>query len=370
MRIGIPREIKANEDRVGLTPANVKELVNAGHELLIEKDAGLGSGFSNEDYQGAGGQVVEQADQVWQAEMVIKVKEPLPAEYNYFYEGLVLFAYLHLAPERALTQALLDKGVIAVAYETMADQGTLPLLTPMSEVAGRMAVQIGARLLEKNHGGPGILFGGVPGVQRANVTIIGGGVVGFNTAKLAYGLGANVTILDVNPQRLAEIENILGNGVQTLMSNEANIHEAVIDSDVVVGSVLIAGRRAPVLVDEETIKAMRPGSVLIDIAVDQGGNFATTKPTTHREPTYVEHGVIHYAVANIPGAVPRTSTLALTNATLFYAKKIAETGIDQAAKTNDAILLGINTYKGKLTSPAVAESQEREFTDLSHLIKK
>ncbi|MGF3065997.1 alanine dehydrogenase [Facklamia sp. P12945] len=368
MKIGVPRELKANEDRVGLTPNNIKELVSAGNEIIVEKEAGLGSGFTDHEYIDAGASIVETAAEVWKAEMVIKVKEPVKEEYDYFYEGLILFTYLHLAPELELTQALLDKGVIGVAYETVADKGTLPLLTPMSEVAGRMAVQIGARLLEKNHGGPGILFGGVPGVRRANVTVIGGGVVGFNTAKLAYGLGANVTILDINPQRLAEIENILGNGVQTLMSNETNIHKAVIDSDVVVGSVLIAGRRAPVLVKEETIQEMRPGSVLIDIAVDQGGNFETTKPTTHKEPIFLKHDIIHYAVANIPGAVPRTSTIALTNATLQYAKEIARAGIKEAAKQNDAILLGINTYLGHLTSIAVAESQDREFFDIETVL--
>lgn len=370
MIIGLPRELKASEDRVGLTPANVSELVNAGHQVLVETNAGEGSGFSDEEYTKAGAEIKATAAEVWKAEMVIKVKEPLKEEFDYFYEGLILFAYLHLAPELELTQALLDKGVIAVAYETMAHEGTLPLLMPMSEVAGRMAVQIGANFLEKNNGGPGILLGGVPGVRRANVTIIGGGVVGLNSAQLAYGLGANVTILDVNPQRLAELEQILGHGVQTLMSNETNIHRAVVDSDVVIGSVLIAGRRAPVLVKEETIKQMREGSVLIDIAVDQGGNFETTShATTHKDPTYVKHGVIHYAVANIPGAVPRTSTIALTNATLRYAKQIAGSGIEEASLKNETIMTGINTYRGKLTSKAVADSQDKEFTSILELIK-
>ncbi|MBG9980167.1 alanine dehydrogenase [Facklamia sp. DSM 111018] len=368
MIIGVPREIKSNEDRVGLTPANAHELISSGHQVLVEKNAGIGSGFTDEQYEEFGATIVDAPAEVWKAEMVIKVKEPLEEEFDYFYEGLILFTYLHLAPEYKLTEALLDKGVIGVAYETIVEAGTLPLLTPMSEVAGRMAVQIGARLLEKIGGGQGILLGGVPGVQRANVTVIGGGVVGLNTAKLAYGLGANVTILDVNPQRLAELENILGNGVQTLMSNDANIEKAVIDSDLVVGSVLLAGRRAPVLVSEEIIKQMREGSVLIDIAVDQGGNFETTHPTTHKEPTYVKHGVIHYAVANIPGAVPRTSTIALTNATLKYAIQIANLGINKAAKESDAILTGINTYYGQLTSQAVAESQGKEFIDITNQI--
>lgn len=369
MIIGVPKEIKANEDRVGLTPANVEELVNDGHEVIVESHAGEGSGFMNSQYEKAGAKISQQAKEVWKAEMIIKVKEPSPEEYDYFYEGQILFAYLHLAPEFELTQALLDKGVIAVAYETVADRGTLPLLTPMSEVAGRMAVQIGAMLLEKTNGGPGILLGGVPGVRRANVTIIGGGVVGLNAAKLAYGLGANVTILDVNPQRLAELENILGNGVQTLMSNETNIRTSVINSDLVVASVLIAGRRAPVLVSEEIVKEMHEDSVVIDIAVDQGGNFETTRPTTHKDSTYVKHGVIHYAVTNIPGAVPRTSTVALTNSTFIYTKQIARLGIVEAAKENSSVLTGINTYLGDMTNLAVAESQEREYLDLGEHIK-
>ena len=285
MIIGIPREIKENEDRVGLTPANVEELVNAGHTLIVESHAGDGSGFIDAQYEKAGAEIVNDPAEVWKAEMVVKVKEPLPQEFDYFHEDLILFTYLHLAPENDLTDALLEKGVTGVAYETMEDSGTLPLLTPMSEVAGRMAVQAAANLLEKNNGGPGILLGGVPGVRRANVTVIGGGVVGLNSAKLAYGLGANVTILDVNPQRLAQLENILGNGVQTLMSNEVNIRRAVIDSDVVIGSVLIAGRRAPVLVTEDTIKEMNEGSVLIDIAVDQGGTLKPpTQPATPSQP--------------------------------------------------------------------------------------
>lgn len=369
MKIGVPAEVKENEDRVGLTPANVEELVNAGHTVLIESHAGDGSGFIDAQYKKAGAEIVNSAEEVWAAEMVVKVKEPLPQEYDYFHDDLILFTYLHLAPEGDLTDALLEKGVTGVAYETMEADGTLPLLTPMSEVAGRMAVQAAANLLEKNNGGPGILLGGVPGVRRANVTVIGGGVVGLNSAKLAYGLGANVTILDVNPQRLAQLENILGNGVQTLMSNEVNIRRAVIDSDVVIGSVLLAGRRAPILVDEDTIKEMNEGSVLIDIAVDQGGNFATTHATTHSNPTFTKHGVIHYAVANIPGAVPRTSTLALTNASFHYAKEIANKGILKAAKENSTIATGINTYKNHLTSEAVAESQDKEYTPLENVLK-
>ena len=368
MIIGLPREQEINENRVGLTPDNVKELINDGHQVIVEHQAGLKSGFNDEAYQAAGATLVEEAAKVWAAEMVVKVKKPLKEEYAYFHKGLILFSYLHLAADHDLAQALLDNEVTCIAYETMVDKGTLPLLKPMSEVAGRMAVQIGAHLLEKNHGGPGILLGGVPGVKRANVTIIGGGVVGLNSAKLACGLGANVTIIDINPQRLAKIEHTLGSPVQTLISNEANIHESVVNSDLVIGSVLVAGRRAPILVKEETVQQMKPGSVLIDVAVDQGGNFETTHETTHSEPTYVIHGVTHYAVSNIPGAVPQTTTIALTNASLFYTKEIANKGIVQAAKDNHTILTGINTYQGHITNLAVAESQDREFVALEALI--
>lgn len=368
MIIGVPKELKSRENRVGLTPANVSELVGNGHTLIVESGAGEGSNFNDEEYIETGAQIVDSAADVWKADMVIKVKEPMPAEYDYFYEGLILFAYLHLAPELELTQKLIDSGVTAVAYETMALNNTLPLLTPMSEVAGRMSVQIAARLLEKTFGGPGILLGGIPSVPRANVTIIGGGVVGENAADLAIGLGAQVNILDVNPQRLADLQSKFGVGVQTLMSNETNIHETVIDSDVVIGSVLIAGRRAPVLVKEETIKQMRPGSVLIDIAVDQGGNFeTTTHSTTFDDPTYVVHGVTHYAVANIPGAVPRTATIGLTNATLHYTKQIASKGIVQAALDNNTIATGINVYKGFITNIGVAESQNKEYKTFKEL---
>lgn len=368
MIIGVPREIKSSENRVGLTPANVGELVSNGHSLIVETGAGEGSSFTDEEYLEAGAKIAEDPKEVWQAKMVIKVKEPMPEEYDYFYDGLILFAYLHLAPELELTQRLVDSGVTAVAYETMALNNSLPLLTPMSEVAGRMSVQIAARLLEKTYGGPGILLGGIPSVARANVTIIGGGVVGENAAELAIGLGAQVTILDVNAQRLADLQSKFSVGVQTLMSNETNIHETVVDSDVVIGAVLIAGRRAPVLVKEETIKAMRPGSVLIDIAVDQGGNFeTTTHSTTLDDPTYVVHGVTHYAVANIPGAVPKTATIGLTNATLHYAKQIAEKGIEQAAQDNDTIETGINVYKGYITNLGVAESQDKEYKSFKEL---
>lgn len=369
MQIGIPKEIKAQEDRVGLTPDNVKTLVNNGHTVFVETDAGNGSGFTNEEYVAAGAQLTEDPASVWASEMVIKVKEPLASEFDYFHEGLILFAYFHLAPENDLTDALLAHKVTAIAYETMEENGGLPLLTPMSEVAGRMAIQIGAQYLEKQNGGSGILLAGVPGVASGHVVIIGGGTVGFNAAKLAVGMGANVTILDVNTARLAELEELLDGKVTTLMSNEANIRNVIQTADVVVGSVLVTGRRAPVLVTEEMVKTMKEGSVLVDIAVDQGGNFETTHPTTHQDPVYVKHGIIHYTVANIPGAVPRTSTLALTNATMNFASQIINKGVEAAAKASNTILTGINTYQGHLTHEGVAESQDKPYTAIQDLIK-
>lgn len=368
MRIGIPKEIKAQEDRVGLTPGNVKTLVDNGHDLLVEVGAGDGSGFTDEEYTAAGAQLETDPAKIWASEMVIKVKEPLASEFDYFHEGLILFAYFHLAPELELTEALLDKKVTAIAYETMVDNGSLPLLTPMSEVAGLMAIQQGAHFLEKQNGGPGILLSGVPGVASGHVVIIGGGTVGYNAAKIAVGMGARVTILDVNTARLAELEDILDGKVSTLMSNEENIRKSIKDADIVVGSVLVAGRRAPVLVTEEMVKTMKDGAVLVDIAVDQGGNFETTHPTTHQDPVYVKHGVIHYTVANIPGAVPRTSTLALTNVTLNYANQIIGKGVVEAAKSNNTILTGINTYQGHLTQEGVAESQDRSYTPIEDLL--
>lgn len=371
MIIGIPKEIKPNEDRVGMTPGNVQTLVDAGNTVYVEKHAGDGSGFTDEEYIEAGAEIKDDAKDVWAADMVIKVKEPLAEEYDYFHDGLILFAYLHLAPELDLTQALLDKGVIGIAYETMVEDGTLPLLTPMSEVAGRMAVQIGAHFLEKHNGGRGILLDGLPGVSSAHVVVIGGGIVGYNSARLSVGMGAKVTILDINPQRLAELEDLLGGQVETLMSTEENIAKVIQDADVAIGSVLIPGRRAPILVTEEMVKTMKEGSVIVDIAVDQGGNFeTTTHATTHKDPVYIKHGVVHYTVANIPGAVPRTATLGLTNVTLRYAQEIISKGVKEAALGNSTILTGINTYKGILTQEGVAESQDREFTDVHELFDK
>ncbi|MFA1713756.1 alanine dehydrogenase [Peribacillus frigoritolerans] len=356
MRIGIPKEIKNNENRVAITPAGVVALVNAGHEVLIEMNAGLGSSFTNEAYQEAGAVIVEDAASVWAStEMIMKVKEPISSEYKYFRKDLILFTYLHLAAEPALAQALKESGVLAIAYETVAVNRTLPLLTPMSEVAGRMAAQIGAQFLEKNNGGKGILLSGVPGVKRGKVAVIGGGMVGTNAAKIAIGLGADVTILDLSPDRLRQLDDIFGNELTTLISNPYNIAEAVKDADLVIGAVLIPGAKAPKLVTEEMVKSMSPGSVIVDVAIDQGGIFETVDHiTTHDNPTYVKHGVVHYAVANMPGAVPQTSTVALTNVTVPFALQIANKGAIKAILENDALAKGVNVANGEITFEAVA----------------
>lgn len=356
MRIGIPKEIKNNENRVAITPAGVVALVNAGHEVLIEMNAGLGSSFTNEAYQEAGAVIVEDAASVWAStEMIMKVKEPISSEYKYFRKDLILFTYLHLAAEPALAQALKESGVLAIAYETVAVNRTLPLLTPMSEVAGRMAAQIGAQFLEKNNGGKGILLSGVPGVKRGKVAVIGGGMVGTNAAKIAIGLGSDVTILDLSPDRLRQLDDIFGNELTTLISNPYNIAEAVKDADLVIGAVLIPGAKAPKLVTEEMVKTMSPGSVIVDVAIDQGGIFETVDHiTTHDNPTYVKHGVVHYAVANMPGAVPQTSTVALTNVTVPFALQIANKGAIKAILENDALAKGVNVANGEITFEAVA----------------
>lgn len=366
MRIGCPKEIKAQEGRVGLTPAGVDALVRAGHQVFLEQNAGRSSGFSDEEYVAVGARILPDAKAVYDtAEMIVKVKEPLEPEYDLLHEGQILFTYLHLAPDPEQTQALLRKKVTGIAYETvqLAD-GSLPLLAPMSEVAGRLSIQTGAHLLEANCGGRGVLLGGVTGVERANVVIVGGGNVGTNAAKMAVGLGANVTILDVNARRLAYLDDIFGGRVQTLLSNSYNIARAVKNADLVVGCVLIPGARAPKLVTEEMVKSMRPGSVLVDVAIDQGGSIATIdRITTHSDPYFFKHGVLHYSVANMPGAVPRTSTLALTGATLPYAVKIANLGAEAACKADPALMKGLNTYNGHLTFRAVAEAQDLEYTD-------
>ncbi|WP_408009633.1 alanine dehydrogenase [Pseudalkalibacillus sp. A8] len=363
MRIGIPTEIKNNENRVALAPSGVFSLTASGHEVYIETGAGLGSGFTDEHYVAAGAEIALTAREAWAQEMVMKVKEPQPEEYGYFREGLILFTYLHLAAEPALTKALLDKKVVSIAYETIQlEDRSLPLLTPMSEVAGRMAAQVGAQFLAKTHGGQGVLLSGIPGVRRGKVSIIGGGVVGLNVAKLAVGFGADVTVIDLNPERLRQLDNIFGNAINTLMSNPLNIAEAVAESDLVIGAVLIPGAKAPKLVAEEMVKTMKDGAVIVDVAIDQGGIFETVdRITTHDQPTYEKHGVVHYAVANMPGAVPKTSTIGLTNVTVPYALEIARKGYAQASLENEAILKGINTLDGVLTHQAVADAHGLEF---------
>ncbi|HDR7890714.1 alanine dehydrogenase [Bacillus toyonensis] len=372
MRIGIPTEIKNNENRVAMTPAGAVHLVQNGHEVFVQKGAGLGSGFTDEEYVQAGAKLVETAEEAWNQDMVMKVKEPVASEYGNFREGLILFTYLHLAPEPELTKALIDNKVVSIAYETVQlDNRSLPLLAPMSEVAGRMSAQIGAQFLEKNKGGKGILLAGVPGVKRGKVTVIGGGQAGTNAAKIAVGLGADVTIIDLSAERLRQLDDIFGNQVKTLMSNPYNIAEAVRESDLVIGAVLIPGAKAPKLVTEEMIKSMEPGSVVVDIAIDQGGIFETTdRITTHDNPTYEKHGVVHYAVANMPGAVPRTSTLALTNVTVPYAVQIANKGYKDACLGNSALLKGINTLDGYVTFEAVAEAHGLQYADAKELLEK
>ncbi|MBM7554965.1 alanine dehydrogenase [Thalassobacillus pellis] len=372
MRIGVPREIKNNENRVAMTPAGVISLTNAGHEVIVEKGAGEGSNFTDVQYEEAGAVIVDTAKEAWSQEMVMKVKEPLPEEYDYFYEGLILFTYLHLAPEPELTKALIENKVVSIAYETVQlSNGSLPLLTPMSEVAGRMATQIGAQFLEKLHGGKGILLGGIPGVKRGKVTVIGGGVVGTNAAKIALGLGADVTIIDLNPERLRQLDDIFGSEINTLMSNPLNIQESLAESDLVIGAVLIPGAKAPKLVTDEMVQAMPMGSVIVDVAIDQGGIFETTdRITTHDNPTYEKHGVVHYAVANMPGAVPRTSTIGLTNVTIPYALQLANKGYRQACQENVALRKGINTLSGFVTYRAVAEAHGLEYSDVETLLEK
>ncbi|MBS4204037.1 alanine dehydrogenase [Lederbergia citrea] len=358
MKIGVPKEVKNNENRVALTPSGVIQLSQHGHQVFIEKNAGLNSGFFNEQYIEAGAIIVETPADAWACDMVIKVKEPVLEEYQYFYDGLILFAYLHLAADQQLTKALMENNVVAVAYETVQlEDKSLPLLTPMSEVAGRMATQIGASFLEKTKGGKGVLLGGVPGVSRGKVTIIGGGVVGTNAAKIAIGLGAQVSIMDVSPTRLRELDDIFGNSITTLMSNPYTISQAVAEADLVIGAVLIPGAKAPTLVSEKMVRSMENGSVIVDVAIDQGGIFETaTHVTTHADPTYVKHGVVHYAVGNMPGAVPRTSTIALTNVTVPYILQIANKGYRQAFNENHALFRGLNVIQGEIVFEGVANA--------------
>ncbi len=371
MIIGVPKEIKEQEDRVALTPAGVDGFVRAGHKVLVEKGAGLGSGFEDSEYKDLGAEIIDDAAKVWeQADMIMKVKEPLKSEYGYFKEGLIIFTYLHLAAEEELTQALVDAGVTAIAYETveLADR-SLPLLSPMSEVAGRMAIQQGSVHLEKIRGGKGLLVDGVPGVAPANIVIVGAGMVGTGAIRRAIGLGADVTVLDVNVDRLRYLGEVFMGRLKTVYSNNFNLTEAVKRADLVVGAVLIPGAKAPKLVTEEMVKLMEPGSVIVDVAIDQGGSVETIdKATTHENPTFMKHGVVHYAVANIPGAVPKTATLALTNVTLGYALRIANQGWEAAFKADPALAKGANVVNGKVVYKAVAEAFDLPYVELKEMM--
>jgi alanine dehydrogenase len=370
MIIGVPKEIKDQESRVGITPAGVKALVEAGHTVLVETHAGAQSSFPDDEYQNAGAEIVGEAGYVWgKSDMVVKVKEPIESEYVFFREGLVLFTYLHLAPLPALTDKLLASKVIGIAYETVRDrQNTLPLLTPMSEVAGRMSVQVGASYLEKERGGRGILLGGVPGVPPAQVCIVGGGVVGTNAAKVALGFGARVTLVDVNLNRLRELDDIFSGRLYTLASNSYNLAHATHEADLVIGGVLIPGATAPKIVTRHMVSRMKKGAVIVDVAIDQGGCVETAKPTSHSNPSYVVDGVVHYCVTNMPGAVPHTSTLALTNSTFPYLLRLANLGAREALKQDAGLLEGLNTWHGALTHRGVAESQHRPWTSAASVI--
>jgi len=370
MIIGVPKEVKDHESRVGITPAGVRSLTDAGHKVLVETKAGALSSFPDEEYQAVGAEIVGAASDVWRlADMVVKVKEPVPQEFFHFREGLVLFTYLHLAPLNELTEALLKKKVTGIAYETVKDRAnTLPLLTPMSEVAGRLSVQIGAAYLEKEHGGRGVLLGGVPGVPPGNVCIIGGGIVGTNAAKIALGMGAKVTLVDLNLNRLRDLDDIFSGRLYTLASNAYNIERAVCEADLVIGGVLIPGAAAPKLVTKAMVSKMKKGAVIVDVAIDQGGCIETAKPTTHSNPSYEVDGVVHYCVTNMPAAVPNTSTLALTNATFPYVMKLANLGAEAALKADAGFAEGVNTYNGHLTYKAVADNQSKAFTEIGTLL--
>lgn len=371
MIIGIPKEIKNWENRVSLTPAGTKTLVANGHTVLVQSTAGLGSGFTDKEYSSAGATIISTIEEVYKkSDMIIKVKEPQESEYGLLKEGQLLFTYLHLAVEPNLTKALLKRKVNSIAYETIqTENGELPLLTPMSEIAGRMAVQIGATFLENPYGGRGVLLGGVPGVMPADVVIIGGGTVGLNAAKIAYGMGANVTVLDLNLNRLRYFDDIFHGKIKTLMSNSSNIELCTSYADLLVGAVLIPGAKAPHLVTESMVKKMKKGSVIVDVAIDQGGIVETIdKVTTHENPVFEKHGVMHYSVANIPGAVARTSTIALTNATLPYAVKLANKGFAKAVKSSSELAKGVNTCQGQLVSQPVADSLGLKHTELSMMI--
>lgn len=358
MIVGVPKEIKKQERRVAITPAGVTAFVSHGHRLLIERGAGLGSAILDDQYRAAGAELVSDPSLIWsEAEMILKVKEPLPEEYSMLREGQILFTYLHLAANRELTERMIQAKCVGVAYETIQlEDGSLPLLAPMSEVAGRLSIQVGARCLEVGQGGRGVLLSGVSGVPPAKVVIIGAGIVGANACHVAVGIGAQVSILDVNPSRLGYVRDIMQGHVTTVMSNRANIEEEVIKADLVIGAVLIPGAKAPRLISDEMVQKMKPGAAIVDVAVDQGGMCETTRPTTHDEPTYLVHDVVHYCVANMPGAVPRTSTYALTNSTLSYALDIADRGLLGAMSRSRALQKGLNIYLGAVTHPGVAEA--------------
>jgi alanine dehydrogenase len=371
MIIGVPKEIKNNENRVALTPAGAEALCSEGHTLFVEAGAGVGSGFADETYKGYGAEIVTDKRELFaRAEMIMKVKEPLPPEYDLFHAGQVLFTYLHLAPEPELTKLLLAKQVTGIAYETIEGPNrTLPLLTPMSEIAGRMATQIGAHFLEKHQGGKGILLGGVPGVAAAKVVVIGGGIVGTNAARVAMGMGANVAIIEKSGERLRQLDDQFAGRITTIMSNRYNIASWTRRADLVIGAVLIPGARAPKLVTDAMVRAMEPGSVLVDVAIDQGGCIETIDHiTTHSQPTFVKHGVIHYAVANMPGAVARTSTIALTNVTIDYALAIANDGWQAVAKRSPGFAKGVNVTQGRVTYAAVADALGLPYTPIQELL--
>ncbi len=370
MIVGVPKEIKANENRIALVPAGAQALVGRGHVVLVQNGGGVGSGFTDDMYSSAGVEMVADVDEIWaRADMIMKVKEPIAEEYPRMRDGQIVFTYFHFAADETLTHAVLGSGCVAIAYETVQlSTGELPLLTPMSEVAGRMAVQEGARYLEKAHGGLGCLLGGVPGVLPAEVVILGGGVVGTNAARIAAGFGAHVTILDINLDRLRYLSDVMPANVDTYYSNRLNILEQIARADLLIGAVLLPGAKAPSLVLREDLKLMKDGSVLVDVAVDQGGCVETVKPTTHSDPTYVVEGVIHYCVANMPGAVPRTSTLALTNATFPYAMQLAEQGWQGACRANQSLALGVNIVGGKLTYEAVGEAFDLSSVPLADVL--
>ena len=365
MDIGVPKEVKDNEYRVAMTPGGVSQLVKAGHRVLLESNAGKGSGFEDGEYKAAGAEIITNTQKVWDAELVIKVKEPQAAEFDFMQPGICLFTFLHLAADRELTVTMMERGVTGIAYETVERQdGSLPILTPMSEVAGRMSIQIGAQYLEKTHGGRGKLLGGVAGVRPSDVTIIGAGVVGTNAAQMALGMGANVMVLDIDTERLRHLEQVLKGRLSTLSSNPLNIAEAVKRADLLIGAVLLKGAKTPRLVTREMVRSMEMGSVIVDVSVDQGGCIETTRPATHSNPVHIIEGILHYGVTNIPGAVPRTSTYALSNATLPYVLKMAESGISKSLREDQSLVKGVNIHKGKITYEAVARAFGMEYTPL------